>query len=109
MLNDLGSFTIPCTLGDSYFEKAFCDLGASINLMPLFVFYKLNIGEPKPLDITLQMANRFIKHPGGVIKDVLIKVGKFIFLVDFIVSDGKRWGYSLDLGKTITSNRKNTD
>ena len=39
-LKDLGSFTIPCTIGKSYFDRALCDLGVSINLMPLSVFRK---------------------------------------------------------------------
>ena len=34
-LKDPGSFTIPCTIGNSIFEKALCDLGVSINFMPL--------------------------------------------------------------------------
>ena len=37
-LKNLGSFTIPCKIGNSIFEKALCDLGASINLMPLSIF-----------------------------------------------------------------------
>ena len=36
-LKDPGNFTIPCTIGKSYFDKSLCDLGESINLMPLFV------------------------------------------------------------------------
>jgi len=40
-LKDPGSFTIPYTIGNSYFDKALCDLGSSINLMPLFVFRTL--------------------------------------------------------------------
>ena len=35
--------------------------------------------------MTLQMANRTMAQPEGVLEDVLIKVGKFIFLVDFVV------------------------
>ncbi|XP_035543574.1 uncharacterized protein LOC118347665 [Juglans regia] len=46
-LKDPGSFTIPCTIGNSYFEKALCDLGASINLMPFSIFRQLGIGEVK--------------------------------------------------------------
>ncbi|KAK4595175.1 hypothetical protein RGQ29_018785 [Quercus rubra] len=84
-LKDLGSFTIPCTIGKSYFDRALCDLGASINLMPLSVFRKLGLGEVKPTTISLQLANRSIKYPRGVIEDVLVKVDKFIFPVDFIV------------------------
>ena len=32
---DPGAFTIPCTVGSLHFAKTLCDLGASINLMPL--------------------------------------------------------------------------
>ena len=86
-LKDTGSFTIPCTIGKSYFDRALCDLGASINLMPLFVFRKLGLGEVKPTTISLQLADRSIKYPRGVIEDVLVKVDKFIFPADFIVLD----------------------
>jgi len=52
-LKDPGSFTIPCIIDDIYFDKVLCDLGASINLMPLIIFRKLGLGEPKPTIITL--------------------------------------------------------
>ena len=86
-LKDPRSFTIPCTIGKSYFDRAFCDLGASINLMPLFVFRKLGLGEVKPTTISLQLADRSIKYPKGVIEDILVKVDKFIFRANFIVLD----------------------
>ncbi|XP_022868533.1 uncharacterized protein LOC111388104 [Olea europaea var. sylvestris] len=60
---DPGSFTIPCTIGSSSFEKALCDLGASINLMPLSVFKKLGLGEVKPTTVTLQLADRSLTYP----------------------------------------------
>ena len=56
------SFTIPCTIGDSYFEKALCDLRASINLMPHSVFRKLGLGEVKVTTVSLQLADRTIKR-----------------------------------------------
>ena len=43
-VKDLGIFTILCTIGDSTFDKALCDLGLSINLMPLLVFRKIGLG-----------------------------------------------------------------
>ncbi|XP_073290049.1 uncharacterized protein [Primulina huaijiensis] len=64
-----------------------CDLGASINLMPFSVFRKLGLGEPKPTRMSLQLADRSIKYPRGVIEDVLVKVDKFIFPADFVVLD----------------------
>ncbi|KAI3443836.1 hypothetical protein Pfo_000501 [Paulownia fortunei] len=70
-----------------FFDKALCDLGASINLMPLSVFRKLGIGEVKPSTITLQLADRSLTYPRGVVEDVLVKVDKFIFPADFVVLD----------------------
>ncbi|MCI10828.1 hypothetical protein A2U01_0031923, partial [Trifolium medium] len=43
-MKDLGTFIIPCIIGDVYIGRALCDLGASINLMPFSVFKKLGIG-----------------------------------------------------------------
>ena len=43
-LKDTSSFTIPCAIGDAVFEKALCNLGANINLMPMSIFKKLNLG-----------------------------------------------------------------
>ena len=86
-LKDPGSFTIPCTIGNAIFEKALCDLGASINLMPLSIFRRLGLGEARPTTVTLQLADRSLKHPRGIIEDVLVKVDKFIFPADFIVLD----------------------
>lgn len=86
-LKDPGSFTIPCSIGNSYFEKALCDLGASINLMPFSVFRKLGMQEPQPTNISLQLANISITHPRGIVEDVLVKVDKFVFPADFAVLD----------------------
>ena len=86
-LNDPGSFTIPCKIGNSIFERALCDLGSNINLMSLSIFRRLGLGEAKPTTVTLQLADRSLKHLRGVIEDVLVKVDKFIFLADFIVLD----------------------
>ena len=65
-LNDLGSFTIPCSIGSSIFEKALCDLGAGINLMPSSIFRKLGLGEANPTTINLQLEDRSLTHPQGI-------------------------------------------
>ena len=65
--------------------KALCYSGANINLMPLSVFKRLSLGKLTPTAMTLQMVDRTLAQPEGILKDVLIKVRKFIFLVDFIV------------------------
>ena len=86
-LMDLGSFTIACKIGNSIFERALCDLGASINLMPLSIFRRLGLSEARPTTVTLQLTDRSLKHPRGVIEDVLVKVDKSIFPAYFIVLD----------------------
>ncbi|KAK8663330.1 hypothetical protein V6N13_083153 [Hibiscus sabdariffa] len=50
---DPESFIIPCSIGHNYATKALCDPGASINLMPKYVFQKLGIGEAKPTIVML--------------------------------------------------------
>ena len=52
-LKDPGSFTIPYSIGNRYAGRAFCDLGASINLMPLSMFKQLGVGECRPKTVTL--------------------------------------------------------
>ncbi|KAL5543197.1 hypothetical protein UlMin_010907 [Ulmus minor] len=99
-LKDPGSFTIPCSIGNQYFGKALCDLGASINLMPMSIFKKLGIGEARPTTVSLQLADRSVAHSEGKIEDVLVKVDKFIFPVDFIVLD-----YGADLEVPIILGR----
>ncbi|XP_062113975.1 uncharacterized protein LOC133824984 [Humulus lupulus] len=86
-LKDPGKFTILCKIGGLSFDKALCDLGASINLMSLLVFKKLGLGEVKPTTITLQFVDRSFTYPRGVIEVVVLKVDKFVFLVDFVVLD----------------------
>ena len=84
-MKDPGRFTIPCSIGKYEFKKALCDSGASINLMPLSVLQRLSLGELTPTTITLQMADRSMAQPEGIVEDVLVKVGKFIFLVYFVM------------------------
>ena len=84
-MKDPGSFTIPCSIGKYEFKKALCDSSASINLMPLSVVQRLSLGELTLTTITLQMTNRSMAQLEGVLEDVLVKVGKFIFPVDFVI------------------------
>ncbi|XP_062113969.1 uncharacterized protein LOC133824977 [Humulus lupulus] len=86
-LKDPSSFTIPCSIGGRDVGRALCDLGASINLMPMSIFKKLGIGEARPTTVTLQLADGSMAHLEGKIEDVLVQVDKFIFPVDFIILD----------------------
>ncbi|XP_062085616.1 uncharacterized protein LOC133791713 [Humulus lupulus] len=97
---DLGSLTIPCSIGDSYCGMALCDLGASINLTSMYVFKRLGIGEVRPKTVTLQLSYRSFAHPNGKIEDMLVRVDKFIFHADFIVL-----GYEADIEGAIILGR----
>jgi hypothetical protein len=84
---DPGCPTIACMIGVSQINKVLLDLEASVNLLPYSVYLQLGLGELKPTTVMLQLADRSIKRPWGIIEDVLIKVDKFYFPVDFIVID----------------------
>ncbi|XP_061360394.1 uncharacterized protein LOC133304373, partial [Gastrolobium bilobum] len=86
-LEDPGSFSIPIEIGNIDVGKALCDLGASINLMPLSICKALGIHELKPTKVSLQLADRSTRRPDGVIEDVLVKIDKFIFPADFVILD----------------------
>ena len=63
------------------------DLGSSINLIPLSIVKRLGNIEIKSTKMTLQLADKSTTSPYGVAQDMLVKVDKFFFPVDFIVID----------------------
>ncbi|GJX59885.1 DNA-directed DNA polymerase [Tanacetum coccineum] len=84
---DLGSFTIPCDIGQLHIDNALVDLGASISLMPYTMYKKLGLGEPKATRMSLELADGSIQYPRGIIENVLIKVDKFVLPIDFVILD----------------------
>ncbi|KAM3011138.1 hypothetical protein FF2_029878 [Malus domestica] len=86
-LKDPGSFSINITIGDKKVEKAMLDLGASINLMPYSVYLQLGLGELKSTTISLQLADRSVKYPRGIVEDILVQIDKLILPADFVVLD----------------------
>ena len=84
---DPGSPTISLNIGGNCIEKSLLDLGASVNLLPYFVYQQLGLGELKPTNITLSLADRSVKIPKGIVEDVLVKIDKFYYPVDFVVLD----------------------
>ncbi|GFS36375.1 hypothetical protein Acr_00g0045610 [Actinidia rufa] len=79
--------TILIVIRDTKIEHALLDLGASVNLLPYSVYKKLGLAELKPTSVTFQLTNRSIRLPRGGVKDVLVQVEKFYFLMDFVVLD----------------------
>ena len=86
-MQDLRSFTIPYTIENHEFGKVLCDFGAIINLIPLSIAERLSLGELTLNTLSPQMEDISMIQLEGIIEDVLVKVGKFIFLVYFVVID----------------------
>ena len=84
---DPGSPTIFIVLGNSKLVHALVDLGVSVNLLPYSIYVELGLGELEPTNITLQLANRSVKIPRGIVNDVLVQVDKLYFPMDFVVLD----------------------
>ncbi|CAJ2663170.1 unnamed protein product [Trifolium pratense] len=84
---DPGSFTIPCSIGNLHVGRALCDLGASINLMPLSMMKKIPGAIAKPTKMQLSLADRSITYPYGILQDVLVRVAEFVFPADFVILD----------------------
>nr|GEY52501.1 reverse transcriptase domain-containing protein [Tanacetum cinerariifolium] len=86
-LGDPSKFLIPCEFPGIDECLALADLGASINLMPLFVWEALSFPELTPTCMTLEHMDRSVSKPISIAKDVSFKVGMFHFPVDFVVVD----------------------
>nr|GEX81240.1 reverse transcriptase domain-containing protein [Tanacetum cinerariifolium] len=84
-LKDPGRFLIPCDFQGLDSCMALADLGASINLMPLYVWKKLSLPDLTPTRMTLELATRSIAYPARIAEDVFVQMGKFTFPADFVV------------------------
>ena len=65
--------TIRCSIGTQNFEKALCDLGASVNVMPKIVFDQINYSVLTPTPMQLQLADSSLRHPEGIAEDVPLR------------------------------------
>ncbi|GKA86534.1 putative reverse transcriptase domain-containing protein [Tanacetum coccineum] len=81
------SFTLPCFIYNICFDKALVDLGASVSVMPFSTYTNLGLGILSHTRLTIELADRTIKQPRGIAENVLVRIGKFIFPIDFIILD----------------------
>ncbi|MCI31954.1 hypothetical protein A2U01_0053166, partial [Trifolium medium] len=77
--------TLPVTIGNVNVRKALIDLGSSINLIPVSVIKRIGGLEITRTRMTFQLADKSITRPSGMAEDVLVKVDKFMFPIDFVV------------------------
>ncbi|XP_058751159.1 uncharacterized protein LOC131624217 [Vicia villosa] len=85
--SDPGRVILPVTIGDIHVGRGLVDLGSSINLIPLSMVKRLDTFYLKATRMTLQLADKSTTRPYGVAEDLLVKVDKFLFPVDFVVID----------------------
>ncbi|GJX28779.1 retrovirus-related pol polyprotein from transposon TNT 1-94 [Tanacetum coccineum] len=84
---DQWSFTLPCYINNVCFDNALVDLGASVSVMPLLTYLNLGLGELAHTRLTVELADKTVKYPKGIAENVLVGIGKFTFLADFIFLD----------------------
>ncbi|GJV70218.1 NUDIX hydrolase 6-like protein [Tanacetum coccineum] len=80
-----GSFTLPCFIHNVCFDKAFVDLGASVSVMPLSTYTNLGLGDLAHTRLTIELADRTIKHPRGIAENVLVRIGPCCNKIDELV------------------------
>ncbi|XP_042448444.1 uncharacterized protein LOC122033454 [Zingiber officinale] len=86
-LQDPGSFSIPCKIGSELILRAFCDLGASVSLLPYSLCKMLGSQNIKLTTMALQLDDHSYRYLMGIMEDVLVKVGGCIVPTDFIILD----------------------
>jgi hypothetical protein len=82
-----GSLAIPCEIGNETINKALCDLGASVSLLPLSLLKRIGIGELKPTKIELKLADRSTMKLVGFVEDIPVKIEGIYIPTDFVVVD----------------------
>ncbi|GKF06358.1 DNA-directed DNA polymerase [Tanacetum coccineum] len=85
-----GLFTLPCRLGDSKPFDTLADLGSCVNIIPLYLFKKLNIGQLEETDHIFGLAGGTKSYPVWIVKEVEVHIGKLKLLNDFYVIDMKK-------------------
>ncbi|XP_023747691.1 uncharacterized protein LOC111895868 [Lactuca sativa] len=88
-IGDPGHLTLPCEFGNNLKTYASADSGASINLMPFSFYKKLNIQKMKATKMKIHIENRSVTQPRGIVEDILVKIGNFVFPIDYVIMDMK--------------------
>ncbi|XP_019196145.1 PREDICTED: uncharacterized protein LOC109190156 [Ipomoea nil] len=97
---DPGAFFVKCVIRDCVFKDALVDLGASINIMPSHIFERLKLPYIAHTPLVVRLADETSRYPRGLVENVLVKVGRNLVPVDFMVFDvGKDLEVPLILGR----------
>ncbi|GKB89602.1 MAK10-like protein [Tanacetum coccineum] len=89
-MGDPGLFTLPCRLGDSKPFDTLADLGSCVNIIPLYLFKKLNIGLLEETNHIFGLADGTKSYPVRIVKDGEVHIGKLKLLNNFYVLNMKK-------------------
>ncbi|GJX77121.1 putative nucleotidyltransferase, ribonuclease H [Tanacetum coccineum] len=89
-IEDPGLFTLPCRLGNSEPFDTLADLGACVNIIPLYLFKKLNIRLLEETNHVFGLADGTKSYPIRIVRDVEVHIGRLKLLTDFYVIDMKK-------------------
>ena len=104
---DPGVPMIRCSIFDQQYDRALCDLGASINIMPKVIFEQLQYPALSPTMMYVQLADSLIRYPEGEIKNMLVRIKNSFFLADFVILDMEGdLGLQLNLGRPFLRDAK---
>lgn len=78
---------MPATIGNVSVKNILIDLGANIYLITLSIIKNIGDLKTKYTRLALKLAGKSIKCPSRIAKDILVKVDKFLFSMDFMVMD----------------------
>ena len=78
---------INCSIFDQYYKHALCDLGASVNIMPMVIYEKLLYPALSPTYMCVQLTDSTIRYPEGIAKNVLVRMRNSFILANFVVKD----------------------
>ena len=84
---DPGVPMISCSIFDQYYEHALCDLGASVNIMPMVIYEKLLYLALSPTYMCVPLVDSTIRYPYRIAKNILVRVRDSFVLADFVMMD----------------------
>ncbi|KAF8110405.1 hypothetical protein N665_0084s0015 [Sinapis alba] len=86
-LGDPGKFVLSVQIGRIVFACSLFNLGSSVNLMPYSLVKRLGFTAFKSTRKSLVFADRSVKMPLGVLKDLQVQIGKLWSQLIFLVLD----------------------
>jgi len=82
---DPGCPVIPISIAMVDFPEALCDFGSSVNIIPRVLYEKFFTYPLLETTMCLQLADRTLSFPKGILKNLCVRVGTLYAPADFVV------------------------